>query len=56
MEQARAQHDLDAQSASRAARPTLTNNAAYDLPMAVADGTLDAVDQILRLATATKPW
>jgi hypothetical protein len=24
--------------------------------MAVADGTLDAVDQILRLANATKPW
>ena len=38
-------------------RLTLTNDEAYDLVMAVADGTLDAVDQITaRLAGATKPW
>ena len=38
-------------------RLTLTNDEAYDLVMAVADGTLDAVDQIAaRLAGATKPW
>jgi death on curing protein len=38
-------------------RLTLTNNDAYDLVMAVADGTLDAVDQIATLLTnATRPW
>jgi len=38
-------------------RLTLSNDAAYDLVIAVADGTLDAVDQIaIRLAHATKPW
>jgi hypothetical protein len=38
-------------------RPTLTNDHAYDPVVAVADGTLDAVDQIAaRLARATKPW
>jgi death on curing protein len=38
-------------------RLTLTNEEAYDLVMAVADGTLDAVDQIAaRLAGATEPW
>ncbi len=38
-------------------RLTLSNDAAYDLVIAVADGTLDAVDQIAtRLAQATKPW
>jgi death on curing protein len=36
-------------------RLTLTNDEAYDLVMAVADGTLDAVEQIApRLAT--QPW
>jgi death on curing protein len=38
-------------------RLTLTNDQAYDLIVAVADGTLDAVEQIAaRLAHATKPW
>ena len=38
-------------------RLTFTNDEAYDLIMAVADGTLDAVDQIAaRVANATKPW
>jgi len=38
-------------------RLTLTNDDAYDLIMAVADGTLDTVDQIAaRLANATKAW
>ncbi len=38
-------------------RLTLTNDDAYDLVMAVADGSLDAVDQIAaRFARATKPW
>ena len=37
-------------------RPTLTNDDAYDPVVAVADGTLDAVDQIAtRLAHAIKP-
>jgi death on curing protein len=36
-------------------RLTLTNDEAYDLVMAVADGTLDAIEQIApRLAT--RPW
>jgi death on curing protein len=38
-------------------RLTLTNDEAYDLIMAVADGTLEAIDQIAaRLAGATTPW
>jgi death on curing protein len=38
-------------------RLTLTNDEAYDLVIAVADGTLDAVEQIAaRLAKATAPW
>jgi len=38
-------------------RPPLTNDDTYDPVVAVADGTLDAVDQIAaRLARATKPW
>jgi death on curing protein len=38
-------------------RLTLSNDEAYDLVMAVADGTLDAVEQIAaRLAHATEPW
>ena len=38
-------------------RLTLSNDEAYDLVVAVADGTLDAVEQIAaRLAFATKPW
>ena len=38
-------------------RLTLSNDEAYDLVIAVADGTLDAVDQIAaRLTHATKPW
>ena len=38
-------------------RLTLSNDEAYDLVIAVADGTLDAVEQIAdRLAQATKPW
>jgi death on curing protein len=38
-------------------RLTLSNDEAYDLVMAVADGRLDAVDQIAaELAHATKPW
>lgn len=38
-------------------RLTLTNDEAYDLVMAVADGTLDDVAEIAgRLADATKPW
>jgi death on curing protein len=37
-------------------RLTLINDEAYDLVIAVADGTLDAVEQIaLRLARATEP-
>ena len=36
---------------------TLTNDEAYDLVMAVAEGTLDAVEQIAaRLADATEAW
>lgn len=38
-------------------RLTLTNDEAYGLTMAVADGTLDDVGEIAgRLADATKPW
>jgi death on curing protein len=38
-------------------RLTLTNDEAYELVMAVADGTLDDVEEIAgRLAHATKPW
>jgi death on curing protein len=38
-------------------RLTLSNVEAYDLVIAVADGTLDVVEQIAdRLAHATKPW
>ena len=38
-------------------RLTLSNDEAYDLVIAVADGTLDAVEQIAaRLARATEPW
>jgi death on curing protein len=38
-------------------RLTLSNDEAYDLVIGVADGTLDAVEQIAnRLAQATKPW
>ncbi len=38
-------------------RLTLSNDEAYDLVIAVADGTLDAVAQIAaRLVRATKPW
>ena len=38
-------------------RLTLTNDEAYDLVMAVAEGTLDAVEQIAaRLADATEAW
>jgi death on curing protein len=38
-------------------RLTLSNDQAYDLVMTVADGTLDAVEQIAaRLAHATEPW
>ena len=38
-------------------RLTLTNDEAYDLVMAVADGRLNAVDAIAaRLAAATEPW
>jgi death-on-curing protein len=38
-------------------RLTLSNDEAYDLVVAVADGTLDAVEQIAaRLAKATEPW
>jgi death-on-curing protein len=38
-------------------RLTLTNNEAYDLIMAVADGKLDSVGEIAaRLAGATEPW
>ena len=38
-------------------RLTLTNDDAYHLIMAVADGTLDAVDEVAaRLADATQPW
>lgn len=38
-------------------RLTLTNDEAYDLVMAVADGRLDAVSGIAaRLRLATKPW
>jgi death on curing protein len=38
-------------------RLTLTNDEAYDLVMAVADGTLDDVEEIAgRLTEATKPW
>jgi death on curing protein len=38
-------------------RLTLTNDEAYELVVAVADGTLDAVGQIAaRLASATEPW
>jgi death-on-curing protein len=38
-------------------RLTLSNDEAHDLVIAVADGTLDAVQPIAtRLATATKPW
>jgi death on curing protein len=38
-------------------RLTLSNDEAYDLVIAVADGTLDVVEQIAdRLAHATKPW
>ncbi|HUC27466.1 MAG TPA: type II toxin-antitoxin system death-on-curing family toxin [Streptosporangiaceae bacterium] len=36
-------------------RLTLTNDEAYDLVMAVADGTLEAVEQIAPLL-ATQPW
>jgi death on curing protein len=38
-------------------RLTLTNDEAYELVMAVADGTLDDVEEITdRLARATRPW
>jgi len=38
-------------------RLTLSNDKAYDIVIAVADGTLDAVEQIAaRLARATRPW
>ena len=38
-------------------RLTLSNDEAYDLVIAVADGTLDNVEQIAdRLADATEPW
>jgi death on curing protein len=38
-------------------RLTLTNDEAYELVVAVADGTLDEVEEIAdRLAHATKPW
>lgn len=38
-------------------RLTLTNDEAYELVIAVADGTLDNVEQIAdRLAHATRPW
>ena len=38
-------------------RLTLTNDGAYELIMAVADGALDEVGEIAgRLANATKPW
>jgi death on curing protein len=38
-------------------RLTLSNDEAYDLVMAVADGSVDAVEQIAaELAHATKPW
>jgi death-on-curing protein len=38
-------------------RLTLTNDEAYDLVIAVADGQLDDVDEIAaRLAHATRPW
>ncbi len=38
-------------------RLTSSNDEAYDLVIAVADGSLDAVEQIAaRLAPATKPW
>jgi death on curing protein len=38
-------------------RLTITNDEAYDLVMAVADGTLYSVEQIAaRLADATEPW
>ena len=38
-------------------RLTLTNNEAYDLIVAVADGKLDNVDEIAaRLAGSTEPW
>jgi death on curing protein len=38
-------------------RLTLTNDEAYELVIAVADGTLDDVEEIAdRLAHATKPW
>lgn len=38
-------------------RLTITNDDAYDLVMAVADGTLDSVEQIAaRIADATEPW
>ncbi len=38
-------------------RLTLTNDEAYELVMAVADGTLDDIGEIAgRLARATKPW
>ena len=38
-------------------RLTLTNDEAYDLVMAVAEGRLDAVGDIAaRLGPATKPW
>ena len=38
-------------------RLRLSNDEAYDLVIAVADGTLDIVEQIAdRLAHATEPW
>jgi death-on-curing protein len=38
-------------------RLALSNDEAYDLVVAVADGTLDAVEAIVgRLAQATEPW
>jgi death-on-curing protein len=38
-------------------RLTLSNDEAYDLVIAVADGSLDAVEQIAaRLDQATRPW
>lgn len=38
-------------------RLALSNDEAYDLVIAVADGTLDAVEAIVgRLAQATEPW
>jgi len=38
-------------------RLTLTNDEAYDLVIAVASGTLDAVEQVAgRLAAATEDW